>query len=93
MLWGCVRDSVSLPGTNHTMCPGGPELPLNTMCNVGGRLRGLLQEQPVAGENLALGSQGSQNRNLADSFWITCLCNERLCAFKELSCASEAAQV
>lgn len=63
------------------------------MCNVGGRLRGLLQEQPVAGENLALGSQGSQNRNLADSFWITCLCNERLCAFKELSCASEAAQV
>lgn len=67
-LCACAHDSVSLPGTNHIMCPGGPELPLNTMCNVGSRLRGLLQEKPLAGENLAFRSQGSQNRNLQIPF-------------------------
>lgn len=50
------------------MCPGGPELPLNTVCNVGSRLRVLLQEKPLAGENLAFGSQGSQNRKLQIPF-------------------------
>lgn len=41
VLCGCAHDSVSPPGTNHVMCPGGLELLLNTMCNVGSRLRGL----------------------------------------------------
>lgn len=38
------------------MGPGGPELPLSTVCNVGSRLRELRQEQPVAGVNQAFGS-------------------------------------